>query len=126
MRILLDTHVFLWWLSDDRKLSKKMEELIRDPSNEIFVSAASIWEVHIKSSLGQLDADPAAIADAIEASGFQELPITGKHAVQVAGLPQHHRDPFDRLLVAQSLAEPMRLLTNDETVARYGELVLLA
>lgn len=113
MRVLLDTHILLWWLADDRRLPKGAERIIKDPDNVIFVSAASIWEIAIKASLRQIEADPSAIRAAVEPSGFAELPITGKHAAQVAKLPSHHRDPFDRMLVAQSLAEPMRLLTGD-------------
>ena len=124
MRVLLDTHILLWWLMDDRRLPKDAEQIIKDPDNAIFVSAASIWEVAIKAALGQIEADPLAIQSAIEPSGFTELPITGKHAAQVAKLPSHHRDPFDRMLVAQSLAEPMRLLTSDTLLAKYGDMVL--
>lgn len=124
MRVLLDTHILLWWLMDDRRLPKDAEQIIKDPDNAIFVSAASIWEVAIKAALGQIEADPRAIQAAIEPSGFTELPITGKHAAQVAKLPSHHRDPFDRMLVAQSLAEPMRLLTSDTLLAKYGDMVL--
>jgi len=124
MRVLLDTHILLWWLTDDRRLPKDADKIIKDPDNAIFVSAASIWEVAIKASLGQIEADPLAIQSAIEPSGFTELPITGKHAAQVAKLPSHHRDPFDRMLVAQSLAEPMRLLTGDAMLAKYGDMVL--
>ena len=124
MRVLLDTHILLWWLMDDRRLPKDAEQIIKDPDNAIFVSAASIWEVAIKAALGQIEADPLAIQSAIEPSGFTELPITGKHAAQVAKLPSHHRDPFDRMLVAQSLAEPMRLLTGDAMLAKYGDMVL--
>ncbi|OGI44734.1 MAG: twitching motility protein PilT [Candidatus Muproteobacteria bacterium RIFCSPHIGHO2_01_FULL_65_16] len=125
MRVLLDTHILLWWLMDDRRLPKDAERIIRDPDNSIFVSAASIWEVAIKASLGQIEADPFAIQAAIEPSGFAELPITGKHAAQVARLPPRHRDPFDRMLVAQSLAEPMRLLTSDTALAKYGDIMLM-
>ncbi len=124
MRVLLDTHILLWWLMDDRRLPQEAEQIIKDPNNAIFVSAASIWEVAIKASLGQIEADPLAIQTAIEPSGFAELPITGKHAAQVAKLPPHHRDPFDRMLVAQSLTEPMRLLTGDTLLAKYGDMVL--
>ena len=125
MRVLLDTHIVLWWLTDDRRLSKQADRVIKDADNVIFVSAASIWEVAIKAGLGQIEADPFAIQAAIEPSGFAELPVTGKHAAQVAMLPSHHRDPFDRMLLAQSLAEPMRLLTSDATLAKYGDIVLM-
>ena len=125
MRVLLDTHIVLWWLTDDRRLSKQADRVIKDADNVIFVSAASIWEVAIKAGLGQIEADPFAIQAAIEPSGFAELPVTGKHAAQVATLPSHHRDPFDRMLLAQSLAEPMRLLTSDAMLAKYGDIVLM-
>jgi len=125
MRVLLDTHIVLWWLTGDRRLSKQADRVIKDADNVIFVSAASLWEVAIKAGLGQIEADPFAIQAAIEPSGFAELPVTGKHAARVATLPSHHRDPFDRMLLAQSLAEPMRLLTSDATLARYGDIVLM-
>lgn len=125
MRVLLDTHIVLWWLTGDRRLSKQADRVIKDADNVIFVSAASIWEVAVKTGLGQIEADPFAIQAAIEPSGFAELPVTGKHTAQVATLPSHHRDPFDRMLLAQSLAEPMRLLTSDATLARYGDIVLM-
>jgi PIN domain nuclease of toxin-antitoxin system len=96
-----------------------------DSDNEVFVSAASIWEIAIKAALGQIKGDPAAIQAAVDPSGFIELPITGKHAVQVSKLPPHHRDPFDRMLIAQSLVEPMKLLTHDQTLTAYGDLVML-
>ncbi|RJQ46661.1 MAG: type II toxin-antitoxin system VapC family toxin [Gammaproteobacteria bacterium] len=125
MRVLLDTHVLLWWLKADKRLSKEAEAIIKDPSNAIFVSAASVWEIAIKAALGQIEVDPAAVTEAIAPSGFTELPVTGKHAAEISKLPPHHRDPFDRMLVAQSLLEPMRLLTSDRTLAQYGEMVLL-
>lgn len=125
MRILLDTHIYVWWLADDARLTKYALKMIEDPANTIFVSAASIWEIAIKAALGVIRADPEEIAEAVQPSGFENLPITSRHAVQVAKLPVHHRDPFDRMLVAQSLVEPMRLLTHDQTLARYGSLVLV-
>lgn len=125
MRILLDTHLVLWWLSGDKLLPREAETFIADSANEIYVSAASIWEVAIKVGLGRMKGDPATIEAAIIPSGLSELRITGRHAAQVSRLPLHHRDPFDRLLIAQSLVEPMRLLTRDAMLAKYGELVLL-
>lgn len=125
MRVLVDTHIVLWWLIDSRKLPEDAERIIKDKDNAIFVSAASIWEIAVKATLGQIEVDPFAIEAAIEPSGFVELPITGKHAAQLSKLPLHHRDPFDRILVAQSLLEPMRLLTGDQVLAQYGEMVLL-
>ncbi|MBI3606622.1 MAG: type II toxin-antitoxin system VapC family toxin [Nitrospirae bacterium] len=125
MRILLDTHLVLWWLSGDKRMPREADALIADTENEVYVSAASIWEVAIKVALGRMKGDPGAIEAAIIPSGLSELPITGRHAAHVSKLPMHHRDPFDRVLIAQSLVEPMRLLTSDTALARYGELVLL-
>ena len=124
MRVLLDTHILLWWLMDDRRLPKEADKIIKDPGNAIYVSAASIWEIAIKASLGQIEVDPFAVQAAIAPSGFAGLPISGQHAAHVAKLPSHHRDPFDRMLVAQSLVEPMRLLTSDAILARYGDMIL--
>ncbi|MFZ5556241.1 MAG: type II toxin-antitoxin system VapC family toxin [Pseudomonadota bacterium] len=125
MRILVDTHLLLWWVAGSR-LPGKSGDLIRDPSNEVYVSAASVWEVAIKTRLGRLEVDPSAFASALTAGGFGELPVTSRHAAVVAGLPDHHRDPFDRMLVAQALTEPMRLLTHDRALASYGDAILLA
>ncbi|CAN5760263.1 type II toxin-antitoxin system VapC family toxin [soil metagenome] len=124
MRLLLDTHVFLWTLADDPRLSREARRAMEE-AMEVFVSAASIWEIAIKAALGKLDADPAEFAAAIEPAGFTELPVSARHAAGVRALPLHHADPFDRLLVAQALAEPMRLLTADAVLARYSELVLV-
>lgn len=123
MRLLLDTHVFLWSVLGSRRLSRKARALIED-SDEVFVSAASLWEVAIKVRLGRLDADPQDLLKAIPESGFLELPITARHAAQVERLPDLHRDPFDRLLVAQAMVEPMHLLTADAQLRAYTDLVL--
>ncbi len=122
MRLLLDTHVFLWAVADSRKLGAAARRLIEE-ADEVSVSAASIWEIAIKSRLGKLAGDAESLAAAIDDSGFAELPVTGRHAAAVARLPLHHADPFDRLLVAQALTEPLILVTVDKTLARYGELV---
>lgn len=127
MRILLDTHLLLWSVASSRRLPKEARALVLDSANDVFYSAASVWEVAIKSGLRRRDfkADPAVLVRALAQSGFAELPVTAAHAARVAGLPAVHRDPFDRMLVAQSLAEPMTLLTNDAVLARYGPLVRL-
>jgi PIN domain nuclease of toxin-antitoxin system len=125
MRTLLDTHLMLWWLTGDPQLPKRAGEFIEDDENEVYVSAASIWEVAIKSALGRIEGNVTEIEAALESSGFLPLPVNGKHAVQVSKLPLHHHDPFDRMLVAQSLVEPMRLLTHDKILAKYGETVIL-
>lgn len=121
VRIILDTHLLLWALSAPSKLPARARKLIADA--DVYVSAASIWEISIKAGLGKLSADPGEVLAALEPGGFLELPITGEHAARVKLLPQLHRDPFDRLLIAQALTEPMRLLTNDSALAGYGDIV---
>ena len=127
MRVLVDTHLLLWAVASSRRLSKGARSIILDAANEVFFSAASVWEVAIKSALGRRDfkANPTELVRALSQSGFSELPVTAMHAARVAALPAIHRDPFDRLLVAQSLAEPMTLLTNDAVLVDYGPLVHL-
>jgi PIN domain nuclease of toxin-antitoxin system len=122
-RCLLDTQVALWALAGHRRLPREARRLIE--SHDVVVSAASIWEIAIKASIGKLEADPSAVRLALEPSGFDELPVTGEHAARVASLPRHHRDPFDRLLVAQSMVEGLVLLTSDAQLARYGDFVRL-
>ena len=111
MRVLRDTHILLWWLIDSRKLPEEAERIIKDQENAIFVSAVSIWEIAIKATLGQIEADPFAIEAAIELSGFVKLPIMGKHADQVSKLPLHHRDRFDRIWAVQSLLAGVRIFS---------------
>lgn len=122
MKLLLDTNVFLWYLADAKPLSKALRSTIAE-ADEVFVSAASIWEIAIKSALGKLDVKPTLAVDGIAASGFAELAIRASHAAAVSGLPPIHRDPFDRLLVAQAITEPLRLVTADATLERYPALV---
>ena len=124
MRILLDTHLFIWAVADHPRLNKEARGLIENAS-EVYVSAASIWEIAIKSKLGKIEADPEEMAAAIEESGFIELPVSSLHAAQVGKLPVNddHKDPFDRLLVAQSMAEPLVLLTADPQLKPYSSLV---
>ncbi|MEQ8483691.1 MAG: type II toxin-antitoxin system VapC family toxin [Pseudomonadales bacterium] len=123
MRILLDTHLVLWALAEpDRLPSQALSEL---HANDVYVSAASIWEIAIKVGVGKLSANPTEVLAAIAPAGFTLLPISGIHAATVADLPNIHRDPFDRLLVAQALAEPMKLLTNDSVLPAYGRFVSL-
>jgi PIN domain nuclease of toxin-antitoxin system len=124
LRILLDTHVLLWALAAPSKLPLAARRAIE--RGDVYVSAASVWEVAIKAALGKLVAKAADVLAAIEPAGFSLLPITGEHAAYVADLPMHHRDPFDRLLVAQALHEPMRLLSNDEILRAYGDFVIMA
>jgi len=123
MRLLLDTQIFLWSVTDDRKLTKAARKLILD-ADDVFVSSASIWEASIKAGLGKLDVDVNLLVSEIEASGFSELPVRAVHAAMVRDLPDIHRDPFDRLLVAQALSEPLRLVTSDGHLSRYTDLVV--
>lgn len=123
MRLLLDTHVFLWSVTDDRKLTKAARKLILD-ADDVFVSSASIWEASIKAGLGKLDVDVNLLVSEIEASGFSELPVRAVHAAVVRDLPDIHRDPFDRLLVAQALSEPLHLVTSDSHLSKYTGLVI--
>ena len=124
MRLLLDTHVFLWAVSGSRRLTTRIRAVI-EGADEVFVSAASIWEIAIKVRLGRLQADPVSMVGAIEESGFKELPVRAAHAAHVASLPLHHTDRFDRLLVAQAVTEPLRLLTADDALAIYSELIVV-
>jgi PIN domain nuclease of toxin-antitoxin system len=125
VRILLDTHLFLWALDDSPKLSHSARELMEAPGSECFVSAVSFWEIAIKAALRRADfrLDAAALVDAADASGLKHLPFVAAHAVQVAKLPLHHPDPFDRALIAQAVVEPLTLLTHDATLTRYGGVV---
>ncbi|MDQ5908886.1 MAG: hypothetical protein QG599_979 [Pseudomonadota bacterium] len=123
MRILLDTHIFLWVTMDAPQLTPSARALIQE-AHEVYVSAASIWEIAIKSAIGKIEADAEEMAEAIELSGFIELPITSRHTAKVAKLPflNRHKDPFDRLLVAQSMVEPLVLVTVDPKIVAYGGL----
>jgi len=125
MRFLLDTNVLIWALADPLRLDPATRALLQDTDNEIFFSAASIWEIAIKARLGRVDFDhkPGDVTQVARATGFLELPVRADAAVMVETLPLHHRDPFDRLLVAQAIAGPMRLLTSDSGLAPYSELV---
>jgi PIN domain nuclease of toxin-antitoxin system len=127
MRLLLDTHLLLWALAEPEKLGSKARSVIEDPENEVLFSAASIWEVAIKAGLGRPDfaVRPEEVAQAALEAGFAELPVRAEVAARVADVPPHHRDPFDRLLVAQAMAGPMRLYTADPLLPPYSELVTL-
>lgn len=125
MRILLDTRILLWCLNDDKKLSKEARRLIEN-ATDVYVSAASYWELAIKIGQGKLDADLVDIRQAAEESGVIEVPVSGEHAQATLMLANHHKDPFDRLIVATAITEPMHLLTADRLVAQYTELARLA
>ncbi|KVH06562.1 MULTISPECIES: type II toxin-antitoxin system VapC family toxin [Burkholderia] len=118
MRLLLDTHIFLWIVTNDPKLSARARSVI-SAADERFVSSASIWEAAIKAGLGKLDIDVGELMRAIGPSGIRELPVRAAHGAAVRDLPHHHRDPFDRLLVAQARLEPLQLVTADAHLARY-------
>lgn len=122
MRLLLDTQVYLWWLADSRRLPAAARRTIRN-AEVVYVSAASLWEAAVKIGIGKLAVDIGDLHSGVAASDFRELPIQGVHAVTLAGLPAYHRDPFDRMLVAQAISEPLRLLTADKMLARYTDLV---
>ena len=121
MRLLLDTHVLLWAAASSERVPRDARELLEDGGNDVYYSAASIWEIAIKSSLGRKDfrVDLAALLSTLPDKGLIELPVTARHAAGVVKLPLIHRDPFDRLLIAQSIAEPLTLLTNDAMLGRY-------
>lgn len=126
MRLLLDTQVALWGLTNDARLTLKAKEYILNPGNAIFVSVASVWEISIKYQLGRGDM-PVSGGRATElfvVAGYELLPIQAAHAIAVESLPSIHNDPFDRLLVAQALTEPMRLMTHDRTVAQYSDTII--
>ncbi|NLD15450.1 MAG: type II toxin-antitoxin system VapC family toxin [Gammaproteobacteria bacterium] len=126
MNLLLDTHIALWAIADSPKLPAKARELIANQRNTVWISAASLWEITIKHSLGRGDM-PVSGSEALayfEQAGYRLLPIEPEHVVAVGELPHHHADPFDRLLVAQARQVPMHLITHDALVAHYGETVM--
>lgn len=126
MNLLLDTHVALWAITDSPKLSLKARELIQSPKATVWISAASVWEIAIKHAIGRGDM-PVSSQDAVRyfrESGYRFLAIEPEHAVAVEDLAAHHQDPFDRLLVAQALVEPMRLITRDPLVALYSDTII--
>jgi PIN domain nuclease of toxin-antitoxin system len=119
MNLLLDTHILLWWLDDPAQLSEAARTAIGDDANVVFVSAATAWEIVIKQGLGKLDA-PDNLDEVLRECRFTPLPITIAHALAVQSLPMHHRDPFDRMLVAQAAAERMTIVTRDPKVLEYA------
>lgn len=125
MNLLLDTHALLWWLDDDPTLSVDARAAIADPENTVFLSAVVVWEIRIKQGIGKLDL-PDDFADALNDQQFAELPVSVEHAHAVAGLPTVHRDPFDRMLVAQAMVERLTIVTRDPFIADYGVNVIVA
>jgi|ERR1700733_1084348 PIN domain nuclease of toxin-antitoxin system len=122
MQILLDTHSFLWWISDDPQLSKTARKTIEDGANEVFFSAASAWELAIKNQLGKLrlpNTPEAFVSEQLQLNGFRPLSITVSHSLHTASLPAIHRDPFDRILVAQSQLEQFAIVTTDRFIRQY-------
>ena len=126
MNLLLDTHIALWAITDSPRLSQEVRELVLSPRSVVWVSAASLWEITIKYRLGR-GGMPVSGREAMgyfQASGIQILSIEPEHVVVVDELPDHHQDPFDRILVAQAMVEPMRLITHDATVALYSDSIM--
>ena len=124
MKLLLDTHILLWLMQDAPQLRPAARRLI-DDADSVHVSSVSLWEVAIKRSLGKLRLDPDALDEHLAASAVQALGLSWAHVRQLRTLPAHHGDPFDRMLVAQALSEPLHLLTHDAALAPYSELVIL-
>ena len=122
MKVLLDSQILLWAAGYPGKLTSAARKLIEDPENELLFSAASLWEISIKNSLGRKDfqVEPRLLRRALLDHGYMELQVNSEHAVNVDGLPPLHKDPFDRMLLAQALVEGIALATNDEQLARYG------
>jgi PIN domain nuclease of toxin-antitoxin system len=126
LNLLLDTHVALWAITDSPKLQKKARELIESPRSTVWISAATVWEIAIKHGLGRGDM-PVSGQRALryfQESGYRFLPVEPEHVAAVEDLSEHHADPFDRILVAQALVEPMRLMTHDPLVARYSDTII--
>jgi PIN domain nuclease of toxin-antitoxin system len=119
MRLLLDTHTFLWWLENSPRLPRRFHAAVAEPANHVFVSAVTVWEIAIKRRTGRI-VFSGGIAEEIRSQGFQPLPIAIQHAEAVEQLPIFHRDPFDRMLVAQAMAEEMILLTVDAQIIKYA------
>ncbi len=123
MNLLLDTHLLLWAASEPKRLSARARTLLLDPANHLVFSSASLWEISIKNGLDRADfnVDPRRLWRMLLVSGYRELPVTSEHAVAVNELPSLHKDPFDRILVAQARVEGLTLLTVDKAVAKYGD-----
>lgn len=123
MNLLLDTHLLLWAASEPKRLSAMAQTLLLDPANHLVFSAASLWEISIKNGLDRADfnVDPRRLWRMLLVSGYRELPVTSEHTVALNDLPSLHKDPFDRILVAQARVEGLTLLTVDKAVAKYGD-----
>ena len=123
MNLLLDTHIVLWWLGDSSDLPTPARQAITDTTNVCFVSATTLWEIEIKRALGKLSI-PESYSDALTQQGFRELPISRAHTCALRSLPPIHRDPFDRMLVAQAMSDDLVVVTANETIGRYDVRVL--
>ena len=122
MKVLLDTHTFLWWITDDPKLSLRVRGIMSDGENEIFISAATGWEIAIKSQIGRLklpDEPQRFILEQLKINGMKSLPIEMRHALHVSTLPTYHQDPFDRILIAQAQMEDLPVLSADPEIGKY-------
>ncbi|HBA89069.1 MAG TPA: PIN domain nuclease [Geobacter sp.] len=124
MRVLLDTHIYLWWLADSPSLSRSARKII-ESAETVYVSSASIWEAVIKIGLKRLDVEAEDLVSGIQESDFIELPIKAEHTLSLLQLGNYHKDPFDRILVAQAISEPVHLLSSDSVLAQYSKLVMI-
>jgi PIN domain nuclease of toxin-antitoxin system len=123
VNVLLDTHVLIWWIENNRRLGKRARAIILDDASTVWISAATIWEISIKAAVKRLDVKPAfidALSSEMTRSGFRPLPVAFEHAFAVRTLPLHHGDPFDRMLVAQAKVEELTLMTADPVLRAYG------
>lgn len=125
MRVLLDTYILLWWLGEPARISEKTHKRIAAPQNTVYVSAVSLWEIRLKQSLGKLQL-PKDFEKRLNEETFEALPLQNSHSAALLSLPWYHRDPFDRILIAQARAEKLQFLTADLTLAAYGKPVLPA
>jgi PIN domain nuclease of toxin-antitoxin system len=123
VNLLPDTHVVLWWLGDDPALGAAAREALADPDNTVYLSAVVVWEARIKQAVGKLDL-PEDFEEVLDRESFVDLPVTARHAHALARLPMHHRDPFDRMLIAQAHCEDLHLVTTDPAMGRYDVSVL--
>ncbi|WP_297490257.1 type II toxin-antitoxin system VapC family toxin [Acidocella sp.] len=126
MKLLLDTHVLLWWLADDTRLGRRARELIADPAHDVLVSAVSLWEIAVKVRVGKLEASLADISAALQNNGFLRLGLEDTHLRALMALPLHHRDPFDHLLMAQAVAEGAVFCSDDVNMEKYGVRMIAA
>lgn len=120
MRLLLDTHILIWWLADDRRLTKTARTIIANPDNDVLISAASLWEISIKVALGRLEVELDDLEQNVASNGFRPLAINYRHAITAGCLAPIHRDPFDRMLIAQASTEELRVISHDKIFERYG------